>query len=305
MYLPSSSELHTRAADALSCAPNHRRLVLLYSGLLTLINLLVSALNFALESGIANTGGLQGMGLRSILTTIQTLLPLVIMVLTPFWGFGYTRSAMGLARKEDTPNATLLFGFRKFFPALGLITLTYLVYLVLAITCVYGGTILLSFTPLAEPVYELMLTADPTAIDPNLLLETMAPMLIICGVAYVGLLIPTTYRLRLSTYFMLDGTSPFRSLLSSFRATRGNGFALFRMDLGFWWYYLAQLLLALVAYGDQLLPHLGIHINETVAYFLFYGLSQLATLALMLGFQNTVATTYAHAYLSLLPTNEE
>ena len=305
MYLPASSELRARAADALSCAPNHRRLVLIHVGITTLVSLLVSGINFALESGIANTGGLQGVGLRSILTTAQMLLTLAMSILLPFWDLGYTRCALGLARKEPTPGSALLSGFRKFLPALWMLILTYLVYTLLAVACIYTGSILLSFTPLAEPVYQLMLTADPTAIDPNLLLETMAPMLIICGVAYVGLLIPATYRLRLSAYFLMDGSTGFRALLSSFRAMKGNCVNLFFLDLRFWWFYGLQRILTAIAYGDLLLPYLGIQMNDTLAYFLFYCLSLAGQLALFLWAKNTVATTYAHAYLSLLPNNEE
>lgn len=306
MNLPSFPDLRARAADSLTHAPSHRRLVLLHAGLAALLSLLVSGINFAMDSGIQNTGGLQGVGLRSILTTVQTLLTLAMTVLLPFWDLGYTRCAMTLARKAHTPDSTLLYGFRRFRPALRLLLLSYLLYALLGVACIYAGTTVLSFTPLANPVYELFLQAggDPTALDPQQLTTAMLPLLLGGGAVFAVVAIPLSYRLRLSAYYMLDGSGARQSLLQSARSMKGNCLALLRLDLGFWWYYAAQALLTVIGYGDLLLPHLGIQMNSTVAYFLFYVLSLAAQLGLFWWKQNSVSVTYAHAYLSLLPGKE-
>ena len=124
------------------------------------------------------------------------------------------------------------------------------------------------------------------------------------GAVFAVVAIPLSYRLRLSAYYMLDGSGARQSLLQSARSMKGNCLALLRLDLGFWWYYAAQALLTVIGYGDLLLPHLGIQMNTTVAYFLFYVLSLAAQLGLFWWKQNSVSVTYAHAYLSLLPDKE-
>ena len=84
-----------------------------------------------------------------------------------------------------------------------------------------------------------------------------------------------------------------------------NGFALFRLDLSLWWYFLLTALASAVGYGDVLLPMVGITLPwpETVSYFLFYGLFLVIQFAIYYFFGNRVGITYALAYDSLLPQN--
>lgn len=306
MFLPPSFQLRARAADSLTHAPGHRRLVLIHAGLSALLSLLVSCINFALDSGIDTTGGLQGVGLRSILTTGQTLLTLAMTVLLPFWDLGYTGATMSLARQQETPNSALLSGFRRFRPALRLFLLSYLLYTLVGSICMYAGSMLLTFTPLATPVYELILSTggDPAALDPQQLMRAMLPLLLGGGAIFALVAIPLSYRLRLASYYMLDGSGARQSMVQSARAMKGNCLALLRLDLSFWWYYAAQALLTLIAYGDLLLPYLGIQTNAAFAYFLFYAVSLVAQLGLFLWKKNQISVAYAHAYFSLLPGKE-
>ena len=94
-----------------------------------------------------------------------------------------------------------------------------------------------------------------------------------------------------------------KAMLTSNRLMKGNCLALLRLDLHFWWYALAQVALSAISYGDVLLPALGIRLpmSATVAYFVFYALALGLQLWLYTRVNNRIFTTYAHAYLELLP----
>ena len=88
---------------------------------------------------------------------------------------------------------------------------------------------------------------------------------------------------------------------------RRNRFALFKLDLSMWWYYLLQLLVTVICYGNVLLPMVGVTLpfNDTVAYFLFLVLSLIAQMAVAYFAMNRVNVTYAMAYESLRPKPQE
>lgn len=306
MFLPSSSELRARAADALTHAPGHRRLVLISAGLSTLLALLVSGLNMLLDSGIATTGGLAGLGMRSILTTAQSLLTLATSVALPFWMLGYTSVSLKLAKGEPARKQDLLNGFRYFFPALRLLLMLEVLFIGLFIACIYLGSMLLSMTPLGFGLYQtvlpvLMAGGDPASLDPEALMQAMAPVFIGCAVIYGVVAILLYYRLRMAQLALMDDpkAGAGKALMTSIRMTKGNCKALFRLDLSFWWFYVLEALLAVIAYGDLLLPYLGIEMNATAAYFVFYVLSLGLQLLLYYRVKNPISVTYAHAYLSL------
>lgn len=306
MLLPTPSELRSRAAGSLAQAPDHRRLVLISAGVSALIALAVSGVNFLLQQGIGNTGGLSGLGTRSVLSTVQSLLTLAMTVLLPFWSLGYTAVTLKLAKHEPAQPKDLLAGFRAFLPVLRLFLLLEILYLVLAMTCLYLGSMLLSFTPLATGLHQTLMPillegGDPAAIDPELLLTAMLPIFIGCLVLFALVAIPLSYRLRMAQLCLLEDpkAGARRAMVASFRMTRKNALALFRLDLQFWWFYLLEAVLAVIAYGDVLLPLLGLEMNATAAYFLFYAVSLGLQLVLYRQAKNPVYVTYAHAYLSL------
>ena len=81
---------------------------------------------------------------------------------------------------------------------------------------------------------------------------------------------------------------------------------MFRLDLSFWWYYLAQTAIAVLYYGDVLLPALGVSlpISAEAASFVFYAVGLLVQLALLYLFSNRVETTYARFYHALMLPEE-
>ena len=85
MRFPNNSQLRADAAAAVRCAPEQKKLVLVWAGTSVAVSLLVSIVNFLLEGQISGTGGLSGIGLRSILSTAQSVLSIASAILIPFW----------------------------------------------------------------------------------------------------------------------------------------------------------------------------------------------------------------------------
>ena len=282
-----------------------RRLGLIYMGVSVGVSLILAILGAVLDHYIAGTGGLGGMGLRSVLSTAQTVCMLAGTVLMPFWRLGFTQAAMDTARGEMPKNAALLAGFRRFLPGVRLFLLQALVLFALMTAAMNAGSILYMISPLAvvqmgniEKVLEG--AADPY--DPAVaaqLLQHMWPLYVLIGIAMILVLIPASYRMRLSTYCLLDGQDrALQNLLEGNRTMRRNCLWMFRLDLSFWWYYLLQGLLAVVANLDLIVG------GGQVWYWVFFLVSGLGQMALGWAALPKAETAFALAYEQLRPKQE-
>ena len=304
------------AAEKLNGIPNARRIVLIWAGASALVSLLVSFISFLLDGQIEGTGGLSGIGLRSILTTAQTLFSLANVVLMPFWSLGYTACVLRFSRDADCQPQNLFEGFRRIGPAFRMMLLRALLYMGVILLAGNLASILFSMSPSSLAMYELMelheeaflagTVSDAVAME---LLIAMKPMLIGGGLLCAAVLIPVLYRLRLAEFRLMDEPRCRArvSLLESNRLMRRNGWALFRLDLSFWWYFLAELLAASLCYGDILLTAFGIPLpmGSDLAFFLFYVLGLGAQVALLYYKGNFVQTTYALFYRALSAPKEK
>lgn len=304
------------AERALSCAANQKTLVLIWAAVSAGLPLLVSVLSFMLDNQIAQTGGLAGFDQRSILSTIQSALDTLTTIVLPFWTLGYTAAVMRFARQQNADQYTLLEGFRRFGPALRSFLLKGFLFVMICIACFYAGITLLSMTPIADPVWAILEESQTMflsgVMDEAVLAETadaMMPMFWICCGLCLIVITPVFYHLRLTDYCILDAShgSALLAMHESRRLMHRKRLALFRLDLSFWWFYLAQLLLIAVCYGDTILPRLGVTLpfSENAAYFIFYIVSLLAQFLLMYLYSNQVQTTYVLFYDSLRTPPEE
>lgn len=304
--------LKAASAERLRQAPLAQRIILIWAGASAGISLLVSFLSFLLDSQIELTGGLSGIGLRSVLSTAQSLLSLASMALLPFWNLGFTACVLRFVRQEEAGPRNLLDGFRRFGPALRLMLLRYALYMGLAIGASYVGMIVLSMTPLAMPLYqlvednqELFLSGEITEEMILSMMDAMVPMLIGCLVLYVALIIPVSYRLRLAEFRVMDDPrcGALMALRESNQRMRRNCVSLFKLDLSFWWYFLAEFVAAGLCYGDLFLSALGITlpVNADAAFFIFYIIGMAAQVALLYFRGNYVQTTYGLFYQAVSP----
>ena len=312
--------LKNAAGDALAQAPrNPKRIILIHTAVSLGIMLLVAVLDYVLSGQIENTGGLSGLGTRSVLTTVQSILQMVQMAVLPFWEIGYLYAAMKMAVKEPAEPGTLLEGFRRFGPLFRIMLLKGLIFLVLGFVCTYVATQIFVMTPLSTPMLEAMAPVlnDPTMMESaageealmqvvdQALDDAMLPLLIITGILLCLVYIPISYRLRLVNYSVLENPreGALVAFRRSFRLMRGNCLEMFLLDLSFWWYYLLQILINLVCYGDLILSLAGVSLpwSGELSFFLFYILALAGQFVLYFLARNKVEVTYVTAYHVLSP----
>lgn len=306
--------LKNAAKESLSSASyDPKKIILIHTGAVLLLSLVLTVINIILQQQIEGTGGLSGLGTRSVLSTIQSLLQLAQAILLPFWNMGLITAAIKISRNQRAEPDTLLAGFRRFGPVLRCQLLKGLIIAGVMIGACYAATLLFLLTPLANPLMEAlepMLRAD-ASMDPMLVLDSIDPATMIPLYAIVALLccllvLPVAYRYRMADYILMDGArrGALHALGISRIMLRGHRVTLFKLDLSFWWYYLLEALALAVGYGDLILPMLGIRlpVSGTAAAFLFFLLYLLCTLAIQYFARDRVAVTYAKAYDALLQT---
>ena len=303
-------DIASRAAEVLENAKyDPKKLALLHTGAALLFSLIMTVFNFIISKNMDATVGLAQMGTRAILGTIQTVLSLVGNLALPFWEVGFLYAALRNVRTRDAGPKDLTEGFRR----LGAVARLYLLFTALALLllflCMELSSILISFTPywrrIMEDAQALMESASATGQatletgDMLTLLPAMTPMFLLFGVLLLALGIPVFYHFRLAFFALMDDATGARDALRcSARATKGHKLKLFKLDLHFWWYYAAQLFLVAVAYGDMILPAMGVQLpfSADVLFFLTYGIHIVLQLLLAWQFSSRVQTCYAVFY---------
>lgn len=292
-----------------------KSLAVFHTGITVAAALVITLLQFVLAEGIGNTSGLSGLGTRSILETIQTVLHWANMILVPFWGLGFLYASLLWSQNRYARREDLLMGFRRFGPFLSLLLNRSVLAILVMILCGHLSSAAFMLTPAAGSFMELVEVegADMEALnqmmaqmsweDTMALANSLLPMLIIWGVLSLVILVPLLYRFRLAEYVILDEplARGLSSMLISAALLRRRCWKLFRLDLQFWWYYGLKLLCTLLCYGDLLLGILGVNlpVGGEVAALITYGLYLAALFAIEVAFRPQVDTAYAGLFLAL------
>lgn len=285
------------------------KLALLHSGVVAAATLAVTVLNYILQQQMASTGGLSGMDARAILSTAQSMLTLAVTVLLPFWEIGFLYACLGYARETGVGIPTLTEGFRRFGPVLRLNLLQGILYIALGIAAIQIGSFLFMLTPFSEGVItamdSILSATDTVTLSDETLMQLMsaaAPMYLFCGVVAMVLILPMSYRFRMASFYLLDKRErrALAALAASARMMRYNRFALFRVDLSFWWYYAALVALSVIGNLDMTLAAAGIPIGKATPW-ICYGIYLTGQLLIAWFAASKVQTTYAVAYDTLLP----
>ena len=307
------SALRTAAIGSLDRTDRPGRVILIHTGAILLISLLLTSADFLLNRQISTTGGLSGMGTRSILTTIQSLLRLTQAVVLPFWQIGYTYYTLKVAQGQKAGISDLTEGFRRFGPVLRLKMLMGGMAVLLIFVSAYAGSMIFMLTPWAAPMMQKMEVLMVTTTDEQALMDAIVamaedvtvPVMVIFSLCFLAGGIFLFFRFRLAELWLMDHPQggALAALRESRHLMRGNWKAMFQIDLSFWWFYLLELLVTVLCYGDVVLGAMGVEMttNAFGSYILFFVLYLCAQLALYWWKRNEVAVTYAHAYLSLLP----
>lgn len=295
-------QLKTTARERVAASRfDAKKLALLFTGIAVAVSFLITLVSFLLSRQIEGTGGLGGIGTRTILSAARLLILIGGTLIMPFWNLGYTQAALDTARDGSATPKTLLEGFRLFFPAVRLFLLQAALLSVISMVAVHAGTILYMLSPVstvAMTVVEEMLAggeaalADPAAMEQ--LVSLFWPMYVIIAIVLLVVMTPVMYRLRLTEFYLVDGMErALQNMVTSNLRMRGNCLWMFKLDISFWWYFLLQGLAAALAYGDVLVG------GGDVAYWVFYLLSACAQIAVGWAFLPRVQTSYALAYETL------
>ena len=316
MDIHNRRALKQMAGSRLAKATYHPgRLALIHTAVGLGAAFLVTLIGYLLNMRMEQAGGLSGMGMRSLLGTVQTTLQYIVNLAMPFWEMGFIYAALQMARGEWVGPQSLTEGFRRFGPVLRLRLMVGLIYAGAAFACAYICSFLFVLTPMSQPMMDLMmpmmeagadmeaLMAAVEAIPQGELIRMMVPYLVIFGIHYLAVALFLCYRFRFANFIVMDepGTGALRALRGSRFLARRRGWALLKLDLSFWWFYLLLGVAVVVSFGDELLKLAGIAlpISEDVAYLVFYLLGILVQLVLFRFAYSHVQTTWAVAYEEL------
>ena len=293
-----------------------RKLALIYGAAAVGITFLLTLVNYLSQWQIDSTvSGLSGMHSRTLWATVQMVLQTAVSLALPFWSFGFLYGAIRMARGERVEPMSLLEGFRRFGPVLRLQILRGMIFFGMAIACLYVGSFVYAMTPFALPLMEKLqpmieagmameeMQAMFYALPEEEMLAMVRPALIIGGVMFVLVAVPSLYRFRMADFIIMDEprVGGMIALVGSGQLMRRNRWKMFKLDLSFWWYYLAMGLCYLLGSADMVLEGLGVQIAG-VSQWVWLGLyvaAQLLLLAVYWRSHSYVQTTYAAAFDAL------
>lgn len=320
MDLRNIREMKSFASQRLEASPSQRQIVLIYASMALGLTVLVTVLNHVLNLQIDNFGGLSNLGKKTMLSSVQSMLPLAQSALTMCLDVGYVAAMLRIARGMYTSAQTLRLGFDRFWVLLRCSIFKGFILTGVAFASMYAGIMIFMMTPLAEPVTQIVapLMEQMTLLDSAVMIDdatyeqlmrAMLPCFAFGGILMVLLGGPIFYNLRMANYVIIDkpAMGALMALRESKKMMRGNRLKLLKLDISLWWYYLASFAATVICYGDVLLPMLGLQlpVSETVAFFGFYALYIGASFCILFFLRNRVEVTYALAYDAVKPEEKQ
>lgn len=312
MSIPSAKYLKKKASNRLQSGNDPKKVVLVYAGIVALSSLVVTVVQDLLDSQISQTGGIQNIGTRSMLTTADTVLTIVQLLLVMCLTLGYTGSMLRIARGQYVSPNSLKAGGERIWVLLRTRLLQMLIMTAAAFALCFLVVNVCLLTPLSNRVIAVMSTVSAEELLSNglaliALYSAMLPIMLIYLVALVPLLWYFSCTYRMVDYLLIDRPQlgAFGVLRESRRMMQGNMKMMFRVDLSFWWYYLLQALVSVLIYLNMVLAPFAIGLPPEVLYWGTVVLYLAADFALRYFFNNKVAVTYALFYDSLCPKQEQ
>lgn len=312
MSIPSAKYLKKKASNRLQSGNDPKKVVLVYAGIVALSSLVVTVVQDLLDSQISQTGGIQNIGTRSMLTTADTVLTIAQLLLVMCLTLGYTGSMLRIARGQYASPNSLKAGGERIWVLLRTRLLQMLIMTAAAFALCFLVVNVCLLTPLSNRVIAVMGTVSAEELLSNglaliALYSAMLPIILIYLVALVPLLWYFSCTYRMVDYLLIDRPQlgAFGVLRESRRMMQGNMKMMFRVDLSFWWYYLLQALVSVLIYLNMVLALFAIGLPPEVLYWGTVVLYLAADFALRYFFSNKVAVTYALFYDSLCPKQEQ
>lgn len=312
MSIPSAKYLKKKASNRLQSGNDPKKVVLVYAGIVALSSLVVTVVQDLLDSQISQTGGIQNIGTRSMLTTADTVLTIAQLLLVMCLTLGYTGSMLRIARGQYASPNSLKAGGERIWVLLRTRLLQMLIMTAAAFALCFLVVNVCLLTPLSNRVIAVMGTVSAEELLSNglaliALYSAMLPIILIYLVALVPLLWYFSCTYRMVDYLLIDRPQlgAFGVLRESRRMMQGNMKMMLRVDLSFWWYYLLQALVSVLVYLNMVLALFAIGLPPEVLYWGTVVLYLAVDFALRYFFSNKVAVTYALFYDSLCPKQEQ
>ncbi len=273
MVIQNYRDIKARAGKTLSYTPwDVKKLVLVFSLVSLCVSPLLLGVDALLSLGMKNAQGLSGLTIYSMLETVSSLLNTAWSIFGLFWTPGILYCALMLLREQDPWPKGLLRGFKKW---ISLVKYAILIALFLsAFAMVISPVVSIVSLPFMGQFQEILAAVPENEADimayletipqEQLLLATLPMMLLMFG-AMLVVLIPLSYRVRLTELILLDEEQigVREAIRFSFKLTKGSCKQLFFMDLSFWWFYLLIAIVSILPMAANLPLFNGW--NETVA----------------------------------------
>ena len=316
MDICNTSEIKAAALRRLTDAGQAKRIAAIYAGVTLGLSALVTILGLVLEAMMSGTTGLGGMGRRTILSSVQSMLPWVVGLITMCVELGYQAAMLRVARGQYASPQTLRLGFDRFWVLLRCILLEGVILFAIALGGIYIATMLFMLTPFSGRVMEVLspVLENVTLLSPEMvldealydqLMQAMIPAFVMCAIVVAAAAIPVLYRLRMARFVIIDkpGIGALAALRESRKMMKGNCLRLVKLDISLWPYYIGCVFASLLCYGDVLLPMMGARFpwSDTVSYYLFFALYLAVQFAVYYFLRNQAEVAYSIAYDSIRP----
>ena len=316
MDICNTSEIKAAALRRLTDAGQAKRIAAIYAGVTLGLSALVTILGLVLEAMMSGATGLGGMGRRTILSSVQSMLPWVVGLITMCVELGYQATMLRVARGQYASPQTLRLGFDRFWVLLRCILLEGVILFAIAFGGIYIATMLFMLTPFSGRVMEVLspVLENVTLLSPEMvldealydqLMQAMIPAFVMCAIVVAAAAIPVLYRLRMARFVIIDkpGIGALAALRESRKMMKGNCLRLVKLDMSLWPYYIGCVFASLLCYGDVLLPMMGVRFpwSDTVSYYLFFALYLAVQFAVYYFLKNQAEVAYSIAYDSIRP----
>ena len=320
MDIRNTSEIKKAALRRLRDADQAKRVAAIYAALTLGVSVLVMIANLVLNLMIEQAAGLGGMSRRTVLISLQTILPVISVPITLCLELGYQAAMLRVARGQYVSPQSLRLGFDRFWVLLRCVALECLMLLAVCMGSIYLGCLIFMLSPFSQQAVALMqpMMENATLLNPQAAMDSglydqilgaMLPAFEICILLATVLGAIVLFRYRLAHFVIIDkpGIPAMAALRESRKMLKGNCGKLLRLDVSLWWYYAAGLLASLLCYADMLLPMLGVSLpwSDTVSYYLFFALYLAAQFGVYYFLRNRAETAYAIAYDSLRPKQNQ
>ena len=320
MNLGNLREIKNTSEERLSQSASQQKIVMIYAALTLGLMLLVTVTNYVLGMQMDNFGGLSNLGKRTMLSSLQSMLPVVQSLMIMCLDLGYLAAMLRIARGMYTSPQTLRLGFDRFWLLLRCGIFKGLIMTGVTFVSMYLGIMIFVLTPFSKGAVEIIapiisqvsLLNTEIVIDDvtyGLLMEAMLPAFGICGVLLLILGGPMYYNFRMVNYIIIEkpAIGAMMALRESKKMMKGHRLQLLKLDLSFWWYYLATGVAMVICYGDILLPMLGLElpVPEVVSFFGFYVLYLAASFGVHYFLRNRVEVCYGLVYDAVKPEEKQ